>query len=65
MKLLRCRDIGVDCGFVARGSSDNDVVEGVAAHAKAVHGLSASDESTQSWRKAIQDIEPEDNWTLA
>jgi len=40
MKVLRCRDVGVDCDFVARGESVEEVLEKAKDHACADHGFS-------------------------
>jgi len=38
-KVLKCRDAGVDCDFVARGESEEEILQKAAAHAKADHGM--------------------------
>lgn len=38
-KHLRCRDVGLDCDFEAHGSSEDEVVQQAAAHAKRDHGI--------------------------
>jgi len=35
---LACRDAGVDCDFVARGETEEEVLKIGAKHAKEVHG---------------------------
>ena len=37
-KLVRCKDIGVDCDFVARGETEQAVLQQCAAHGKEAHG---------------------------
>ena len=39
-KVLRCRDVGVDCDFVARGATEEEIMAQAAAHARADHGMS-------------------------
>jgi predicted small metal-binding protein len=39
MKEMRCRDVGMDCDFVARGSSEQEVMDKAAQHARSDHGL--------------------------
>lgn len=39
MKVLRCRDVGPDCDFVARGATVEEIMQQAAVHAKAVHGM--------------------------
>lgn len=36
---LRCRDVGVDCDFEARGASLDDVIEQCAQHGTEQHGM--------------------------
>jgi predicted small metal-binding protein len=36
---LHCRDVGFDCDAVVTAESDDEILAQVAAHAKAVHGL--------------------------
>lgn len=38
-KILRCRDVGLDCDFVARGESEEDVWEQAALHAHVAHEM--------------------------
>jgi predicted small metal-binding protein len=38
-KVVRCRDVGFDCDGVVRAETEEEVLQQVAAHAKAVHGL--------------------------
>jgi predicted small metal-binding protein len=38
-KHLRCRDVGMDCDFEARGRSEDEVVQKAAAHAAQKHGI--------------------------
>jgi predicted small metal-binding protein len=38
-KILRCRDVGVDCDFVARGGTVEEVMEKAKDHACSDHGF--------------------------
>jgi predicted small metal-binding protein len=38
-KILRCRDVGVDCEFVARGATAEEVMEKAKDHACSDHGF--------------------------
>jgi predicted small metal-binding protein len=38
MKILSCRDVGVDCDFVARGKTEDEIFRQYAKHAKEAHG---------------------------
>jgi len=46
-KVLKCRDVGVDCGFEARGATEEDILKRTAEHAKEAHGL--GEISPQLW----------------
>jgi predicted small metal-binding protein len=39
MKKLSCRDVGVDCDFVARGKTEDEIFRQCAKHAKEAHGM--------------------------
>jgi predicted small metal-binding protein len=39
MKVVNCRDVGFDCEGVVRAETEQEVLEQVAAHAKAVHNI--------------------------
>jgi predicted small metal-binding protein len=39
VKTLTCRDVGVDCDFVAEGRTEQEVMEKAALHARADHGF--------------------------
>ena len=38
MKVVNCRDVGVDCDFVARGETVDDVLRQCVEHARSEHG---------------------------
>ena len=38
-KRLRCRDVGMDCDFEARGATEEDVVRQASAHASREHQI--------------------------
>ena len=38
-KLLRCRDLGMDCDFEACGETPEEVLKTAIDHARAIHGL--------------------------
>ena len=38
-KVLKCRDVGVDCDFEARGDTVEEVLQQCSDHAKADHGM--------------------------
>ncbi len=37
MKTLACRDMGVDCSFVAKGNTEEEVMKNSMEHAKKIH----------------------------
>ncbi len=39
MKTVKCRDVGVDCDFEARGQTDQEVLRDAAEHARSAHGM--------------------------
>jgi predicted small metal-binding protein len=54
-KVVRCRDAGSDCDFVVRADTEEEVMELVAEHAKAVHNLEISEELSTLIRSLIKD----------
>lgn len=55
-KLLRCRDLGIDCDFEACGESTEEALKTAVDHARAVHGLeSISPEDQRRARASVQD----------
>ncbi len=37
--VMKCRAVGLDCDFVARGENDEQIMAQVAEHAKKDHGM--------------------------
>jgi predicted small metal-binding protein len=59
MKYMRCRDIGVNCDFEARGETMEDVLAQCARHARLDHGLMEIPfDLVQKVRAAIWDEPP-------
>jgi predicted small metal-binding protein len=55
-KVLRCKDVGPDCDFVARGETEEEVLKLAAEHAGPAHGLTEmSDDVVAKVRAAIHD----------
>ena len=55
-KVLKCRDVGMDCDFVARGKTEEDVLKQAVKHAGTTHGMTKmSDEIIAKVRSAIHD----------
>jgi len=38
-KILRCSDVGMDCDFVARGETEDEIIAKAAEHAQATHNM--------------------------
>ncbi|MEE9324608.1 MAG: DUF1059 domain-containing protein [Dehalococcoidia bacterium] len=38
-KVLRCRDVGMDCDFVARAETEEEILSKAAEHGQAVHDM--------------------------
>lgn len=38
-KVIHCKDIGFTCSFVARGESEEDLLQQIAHHTATVHGV--------------------------
>jgi len=38
-KIVRCREVGVDCDFEARGATEEEVLEKCAEHGRTAHGI--------------------------
>jgi len=55
-KMLRCKDVNVDCDAVIRAENEDEFMKKVAQHAKDVHGMSEiSAETTAKVKVAILD----------
>ena len=38
-KAVRCREVGVDCDFEARGETEQEVLDKCAEHGRTAHGM--------------------------
>ena len=57
-KILRCRDVGVDCDFVTSGATVEEVIEKASEHACADHGFTGiPPELAEKVKAAIRDEE--------
>jgi predicted small metal-binding protein len=55
-KVLKCKDIGMDCDFTARGETEEEVLKQAAEHASTTHNMTEmSDEVLAKVRAAIHD----------
>jgi len=56
-KMVSCRDVGVDCDFVARGKSEEEILKKTAEHARKEHGMKEIPfELKEKVRKAIHAV---------
>jgi len=39
-KVMRCRDVGMDCDFEAHGKDEKEIMNKATAHARSDHGMS-------------------------
>jgi predicted small metal-binding protein len=55
-KTINCRDVGVDCDFVAQGETEQEVLLQCAEHARTAHGMNEiPPELATKVRAAIRD----------
>lgn len=57
IKVVRCSDAGLDCTFVARSESEEDLMNQVAKHAQEVHGMEINEELVQKVKSLIHEEE--------
>jgi predicted small metal-binding protein len=56
-KILRCKDIGVDCAFEAHGKTIDEVLKQAATHARKEHGVKrVTQDYLKSWKKLIRSM---------
>jgi len=57
-KVVRCREVGVDCDFEARGETEQEVLERCAEHGRTAHGIEVlPPELVEKVRAAIREEE--------
>ena len=55
-KIVSCREVGVDCDFVATGETEQEVLQQCAEHARKEHGMTElSADLAENVRGAIRD----------
>ena len=55
-KILRCRDVGMDCDFETRAGTEEEIMKKAAAHAQSVHNMKdIPKEVLEKVRAAIRD----------
>ena len=47
-----CKDIGMDCGFTATASSEEELMAKIAEHARTAHNMQSIDDATKAKIKA-------------
>jgi predicted small metal-binding protein len=59
-KIVRCREVGVDCDFEARGETEQEILDKCAEHGRTAHGMQQlPPELVEKVRAAIRE-EPEE-----
>jgi predicted small metal-binding protein len=41
-KMVRCREVGVDCDFEERGATEQEVLDQCAEHGRTAHGMAGT-----------------------
>jgi len=55
-KVLKCRDVGMDCNFEVRAKTEEEILKKAAEHAKTVHNMKdKTKEVVEKVRAAIRD----------
>jgi predicted small metal-binding protein len=55
-KTVSCRDVGMDCDFVAKGETNEDIMQQAAEHARTAHNMAEiPPEVVDKVRGAIRD----------
>lgn len=57
-KAMRCGDVVPGCDFVARGNSEDEVMQQVAEHARTAHGLDPVPQDVAAQARAAIHDEP-------
>ena len=56
-KVLRCKDVGLDCSFEARGKTIDEVLKKAADHARKEHGVKrVTQDYLKSWKKLVKNV---------
>lgn len=56
MKVLTCKEVGVDCDFKAHGRTVNEVLKKASEHAKKDHNIKkVTKDYLDSWRTKVHD----------
>jgi predicted small metal-binding protein len=52
---MHCRDVGMNCDFVARGNDEKEILEQAGRHAQQAHGMTVTPELAEKVRGLIHD----------
>lgn len=56
MKVLQCRDVGINCDYKAKGRTVDEVIKRATEHAKKDHHVDkVTKDYVDAWRKKIHD----------
>jgi predicted small metal-binding protein len=55
MKDFHCRDAGMDCDYVAKGQTDDEILKKAGEHAQKVHHLDLGGDMTKKVTSLIHD----------
>ncbi len=56
-KEMKCRDVGFDCDYVAKGDTEGDILKQVAEHATAAHPTATiTPEVVEKVKSVIHDV---------
>jgi predicted small metal-binding protein len=54
MKRLACRDIGLDCDYIIKGETEEDIIKNAVQHAWEIHAIKP-EEMTSEMKVRIKD----------
>jgi predicted small metal-binding protein len=52
---MHCRDVGMNCDFVARGKDEKEILEQAGRHAQQAHGMTVTPELAEKVKGVIHD----------
>ena len=56
-KVVKCREVGLDCNFVARADTEEEILKEIAEHAATTHGAKVMPEDVVARvRSVIRDV---------
>jgi predicted small metal-binding protein len=56
MKKLACRDIGLDCGYIIKGETEEEVIKNAKQHIWEVHAIKQDEITSEMKAKITQNI---------